>query len=165
MQIFAHRGYHADVPENTLDAFDRAVNLGVDGIETDVRLDADGQAILFHDRLAPDGRAVSDLSRSELSDLVGYDVPTLDAALGRHVGVLWNLEIKTPTAADATVAAVLPVHTRDPVPDHFVLAPGRRAGQQAGPRQLRPVDRPLSPRDRVIHGFDESGCQHSRLVF
>ncbi|MCA1685389.1 MAG: glycerophosphodiester phosphodiesterase, partial [Planctomycetia bacterium] len=106
MLIFAHRGYHAEVPENTLAAFDRAVSLGVDGIETDVRLTSDGTAILFHDRLAPDGRDVSSLSRSELSDLVGYDVPTLETALRRHATVTWNLEIKVPAAVDATLAAV-----------------------------------------------------------
>src|SRR6476646_4402268 len=94
MLIFAHRGYHADVPENTLEAFDRAVNLGVDGIETDVRM-------------TPDGRAVSDLTRSALSELVGHAVPTLDAALERHRGIVWKLEIKVPAAQDATVAAVL----------------------------------------------------------
>ena len=104
--ILSHRGYHVDAPENTLDAFDRAVSLGVDGIETDVRMSADGQAILFHDRLAPGGRDVSSLSRSELSDLVGYDVPTLDASIERHREILWNLEIKTLDALDATVAAV-----------------------------------------------------------
>lgn len=106
MQVFAHRGYHTEVPENTLDAFDRAVALGVDGIETDVRMTADRAAVVFHDRLAPDGRDVSGLSRSELSVLVGYDVPTLDAALERHRDVIWNLEIKTPDALEATVAAV-----------------------------------------------------------
>jgi len=106
MLILAHRGYHVDVPENTLDAFDRAAALGVDGIETDVRMSLDRQAILFHDRLAPDGRDVARLTRSELSDLVGYPVPTLDSALERLPDLLWNLEIKTPDALDATVAAV-----------------------------------------------------------
>ncbi len=105
-QILSHRGYHVDVPENTLDAFDRAVALGVDGIETDVRLTVDGEAILFHDRLAPNGQAVASITRDELSRVVGYVVPTLEAAIERHPQTLWNLEIKTPEAADATLAAV-----------------------------------------------------------
>ncbi|MBI3937750.1 MAG: glycerophosphodiester phosphodiesterase, partial [Betaproteobacteria bacterium] len=42
MLILAHRGYHATVPENTLEAFAAAVELGVDGIETDVRTSRDG---------------------------------------------------------------------------------------------------------------------------
>ena len=39
MLILAHRGLHATQPENTMGAFAAAQKLGVDGIETDVRLD------------------------------------------------------------------------------------------------------------------------------
>ena len=42
MLILAHRGFHAGQPENTMGAFEAARKLGVDGIETDVRLSADG---------------------------------------------------------------------------------------------------------------------------
>jgi glycerophosphoryl diester phosphodiesterase len=35
MLVLSHRGYHERVPENTLAAFAEAVDLGVDGIETD----------------------------------------------------------------------------------------------------------------------------------
>src|SRR5258708_4377063 len=81
MLILSHRGYHETVPENTLEAFEQAVALGVDGIETDIRLSADGLPILFHDRTTSDGRSVAALSRAELSELVGYPVPTLGEAL------------------------------------------------------------------------------------
>lgn len=50
-RIFAHRGLHGDpdlIPENSMPAFSRAVTRGL-GIEMDVRLTADGQAVLFHD--------------------------------------------------------------------------------------------------------------------
>src|SRR5262249_3557646 len=50
MLILGHRGYHATVPENTLEAFAQALALGADGIETDIRLSADELPILFHDR-------------------------------------------------------------------------------------------------------------------
>ena len=40
--VIAHRGASAEAPENTLAAFDRALALGVDGIELDVRLTRDG---------------------------------------------------------------------------------------------------------------------------
>ena len=36
MLVLSHRGYHAAVPENTYEAFERALRLGVDGIETDL---------------------------------------------------------------------------------------------------------------------------------
>ncbi len=106
MLIFSHRGYHVNTPENTLEAFEQAVAMGVDGIETDVRLSADALPVLFHDRLAPDGRDVASMSRQELSELVGYSVPTLDLALERWKDVIWNIEIKTPMAVDATLSVL-----------------------------------------------------------
>src|SRR5512137_157881 len=107
MLILSHRGYHADnIPENTLEAFERAVSLGVDGIETDIRMSADGLPILFHDRLAPGGREVSLLTQAELGRLAGYPVPTLESALEHWPDILWNLEIKTPAALEATAAIV-----------------------------------------------------------
>jgi glycerophosphoryl diester phosphodiesterase len=50
----AHRGGAALSPENTLTAFGRAQRLGVDGVELDVQLSADGQVVVHHDyRLNP----------------------------------------------------------------------------------------------------------------
>ena len=51
MLLLAHRGYHLSVPENTMAAFAAAVALGVDGIETDVRLSRDGLPVIIHDRV------------------------------------------------------------------------------------------------------------------
>ena len=48
--IIAHRGDHSQAPENTLQAFQRALEGGADGIELDVRLTKDGQLVVFHDR-------------------------------------------------------------------------------------------------------------------
>lgn len=50
IRLYAHRGAKLTSPENTLEAFRRAREEGVDGIECDVRLSADGEPILFHDR-------------------------------------------------------------------------------------------------------------------
>jgi glycerophosphoryl diester phosphodiesterase len=47
--IFAHRGASAHAPENTLAAFELAVDQGADAIELDVKLTADGQVIVIHD--------------------------------------------------------------------------------------------------------------------
>ena len=49
--IFAHRGGMAMRPEQTQLAFDNAVEYGLDGFETDVRLTKDEQLIVFHDAL------------------------------------------------------------------------------------------------------------------
>ncbi len=48
--VFAHRGANSFAPENSMGAFRKALELGCDGIELDVRLTADEQVIVFHDR-------------------------------------------------------------------------------------------------------------------
>ena len=47
--IFAHRGANAVAPENTLPAFEKALELGADGIELDVQATADGALVVLHD--------------------------------------------------------------------------------------------------------------------
>ena len=47
--VAAHRGFSEKYPENTMEAFRAAVALGVDQIETDVRITKDGQLVLHHD--------------------------------------------------------------------------------------------------------------------
>jgi glycerophosphoryl diester phosphodiesterase len=46
---FAHRGDSTRAPENTLDAFRRAVEAGAGGLELDVHLTRDGQVVVIHD--------------------------------------------------------------------------------------------------------------------
>ena len=64
-----------------MDAFQRAAESGADGIETDVRLAADGQLVLFHDRSVPDGHEVKELTKAQLSAVAGHNVPTLEEAV------------------------------------------------------------------------------------
>lgn len=47
--IVAHRGASAVAPENTLAAFQLAMDLGADGIELDVRQSRDGVPVVIHD--------------------------------------------------------------------------------------------------------------------
>ncbi|MGH9026435.1 MAG: glycerophosphodiester phosphodiesterase [Acidimicrobiia bacterium] len=88
--VFAHRGWHEDHRENTVDAFRAAVDLGVDGIELDVRRTADRHYVVHHDAHLEDGRNLVDLAAS---DLPGW-VPSLDDALDACAGVSVNIEIK-----------------------------------------------------------------------
>ncbi len=108
MLVIAHRGVHTVVPENTVAAFEAAVALGVNGIETDVRISLDGLPVLIHDRVIASG-AVADLTRREIEQAVGHEVPTLDEALEHFSGILWNIEIKT-TRALSSVIRVLEKH-------------------------------------------------------
>lgn len=48
--VIAHRGVSSEAPENTLSAIRRALELGVDRIEIDVQMTADGEVVLMHDR-------------------------------------------------------------------------------------------------------------------
>jgi glycerophosphoryl diester phosphodiesterase len=109
MQILSHRGFHlgaGGIHENTHAAFVRAIKSGADGIETDIRLSADAQPILFHDRLAPGDRPVEALTRRELAEIVGYEIPTLEEALADFPAACWNLELKCAAAVPATIDVV-----------------------------------------------------------
>ena len=98
MLLLAHRGYHLSVPENTMAAFEAAVELGVDGIETDVRLSRDGLPVIIHDRVTARKRAVADLTRAEIAGDVGHAVAILPEILDAFPDVLWNIEIKNSEA-------------------------------------------------------------------
>ena len=106
MLVIAHRGFHAAAPENTLAAFEAAVMLGANGIETDVRISRDGLLVLIHDRVIVSGQAVADLTHAEIERALGHKVPTLDEALECFHGILWNIEIKTTQALPQVIGVL-----------------------------------------------------------
>ncbi len=71
--IIAHRGSSMVAPENTLAAVTQALEDGAHAVELDVRLSADQQVMLYHDRtlarLTGDPREFGDLTRRELNDI------------------------------------------------------------------------------------------------
>jgi glycerophosphoryl diester phosphodiesterase len=84
----SHRGAHQTLPENSIPAFLRAIELGADAIELDVHASSDGVVIVHHDpTVTAPGVATSrlvDLSASELSRFPlaqGVEIPTLEAVL------------------------------------------------------------------------------------
>jgi glycerophosphoryl diester phosphodiesterase len=80
MLVIAHRGASAERPENTLPAFERAIELGADFVELDVHADSAGRLVVTHGRPRP-GR--------------GY--PTLEDALELMRGrIAVMIELKTP---------------------------------------------------------------------
>ncbi len=90
--IFAHRGARAVAPENTLPAFQKALEMGVDGIELDVQATKDDRLAVIHDfdlsRTTNGQGRVQDFTAAELAQLdagshfspafAGVGVPTLD---------------------------------------------------------------------------------------
>lgn len=71
--VLAHRGASAHAPENTLAAFELAVEQGADGVELDVKLSADGQVVVIHDatveRTTGARGRVKDMTLDELRSL------------------------------------------------------------------------------------------------
>lgn len=102
---FAHRGARANAPENTLEAFRLAVKLGATGLESDVWITADGEAVLDHDGVVRQGlrkRPIAETARSALPE----HIPTLDELYAEvGTGLPLSLDVKDP-AAFARVVAV-----------------------------------------------------------
>lgn len=97
--VGGHRGHLSEVRENTLANFAQVLGSGVDYIEIDVQLTADGQAVIYHDldlgQRSPLSGRVRDYTVAQLK--AAFELNTLDEALdwcGEHgMGVL--LEIKS----------------------------------------------------------------------
>lgn len=80
MIVIAHRGASAYAPENTEAAFDLAVSLGSDAIETDLRATRDGVIVLLHDSRVDrttDGHGA-------IAELSWASVQSLDAGVSKH---------------------------------------------------------------------------------
>jgi glycerophosphoryl diester phosphodiesterase len=88
--VIAHRGASRLATENTIEAFELAVGLGVDAVELDVRRSADGVLVAHHDARVSDGRVIAETPWRELP----AHVPTLGEALDACAGVWVNVEIK-----------------------------------------------------------------------
>ena len=108
--VIAHRGASGHAPENTMAAFQRAVELGVGFIETDIHLTRDAHFVAIHDATldrTTNGRgSVHEHSLAELRKLdagkwfdrefMGQQIPTLDEilAFSRKHDVIFYLEVK-----------------------------------------------------------------------
>ena len=120
--VIAHRGGVSLGPENSLSAIERSILLGVDAVEVDVRLSADGFVVLMHDRTVnrtTNGRGcVGNLSLEQLKGLslldaggvTGETVPTLAEVLelvGGRCRVLVDVKGCNGRAIERAVADVV----------------------------------------------------------
>ena len=110
--VIAHRGASGYAPENTLAAFQKAVDLGADMIELDVFTLADGEVVCFHDaglqRLTGQSGNLADLTLAEVRQLSVdgvHRIPTLREVLeltDKRLRI--NIELKGPDTAEPTYA-------------------------------------------------------------
>ncbi|MDE0686719.1 MAG: glycerophosphodiester phosphodiesterase family protein [Candidatus Poribacteria bacterium] len=124
----AHRGASGTAPENTLAAFKKAIEIGVDAVELDLHGTADGEVVVIHDTSLDrttnhqghvNQTTLERIRRADAGgwfspEFVGEPVPTLIEALEciakKTIAVL---EIKDPLIAEAVVARIRETRTRD----------------------------------------------------
>ena len=97
-----HRGARAYEPENTLRSFERAIELGANAVELDVRKTKDKKIVVIHDakvdKTTDGSGSVNELTLEEIKQFVtekGEKIPTLEEALeflGKRVKVLIELK-------------------------------------------------------------------------
>lgn len=110
-KIFGHRGYSGNYPENTMLAFQKAIEAGAEGIELDVQFSKDGKLVIIHDetldRTTTGTGRVKDYTYDELRQMdasykfagqYGFNtIPTLDEVLSYMADkdACTNIELKT----------------------------------------------------------------------
>lgn len=82
--VIAHRGAHEGIPENTLAAYQKGIDLGVDFVEIDVRTTKDGRFVSIHNATV-DGYAAGATGR--VRDKTLADLKALD--IGARIGPEW----------------------------------------------------------------------------
>lgn len=117
--VTSHRGYSAVAPENTLPAFEAAINAGADCAELDVQMTKDGVVMLTHDtnlkRVTGKDANIYNLTYEEVraldagsffgAEYAGTKIPTLQEVLDLCKGkIRLNIEIK-PNDASPTLEA------------------------------------------------------------
>lgn len=130
-RLYAHRGAAAERPENTLPAFERAIEIGVDALELDVHVTRDNELIVSHDptgaRMAAAPLAWADLDLAEARRLdvgwgfvakdgtrpfagKGITVPRFEDVLLAFPDVALNVDIKSDPRAGKLIVEIVKAH-------------------------------------------------------
>jgi glycerophosphoryl diester phosphodiesterase len=122
--VVAHRGAWGPAPQNSLEAFEQAVELGCDAVELDVRRTADGQIAVLHDARVR-GRQVARLGHDQLQAMLkDGQAPGLEDVLERLAGrIAVDIELKR----DGYVEQVMAIVARRLTPDQYVVTSFRDA--------------------------------------
>jgi glycerophosphoryl diester phosphodiesterase len=110
----AHRGAKGCQPENTLIAFQTAINMGADAIELDVHLSLDNHLIVIHDntidRRSNGSGFVNQMTLSQIKSVSInsiYEIPTLDEVFDlANRSLMINIEIKEYKAVQRIVSLI-----------------------------------------------------------
>ena len=132
--LYAHRGAAIECPENTMVSFQRAMEIGVDALETDLHMTLDGHVVLSHDPMAQrmTGVPVS-FCKATLAEVKTWDagygfidpdghrpfagrdiqIPTLEELLLEFPDVPLNVDIKqrSPSMVDAVLCLLRRTHS------------------------------------------------------
>lgn len=109
-----HRGAKGYEPENSLVSFEKAIQMGADGIELDVHLSLDGHLIVIHDetidRTTNGKGVVNQLTLQELKSFTineKYTIPTLEEVLDLvNKRCFINIELKNQDTAESVVQLI-----------------------------------------------------------
>jgi glycerophosphoryl diester phosphodiesterase len=142
--VVAHRGASIEQPENTIEAFEAAIDAGADAVEFDVRMTADGHAVVMHDpevsRTTDGTGLVSEMTLEEIRTL---GVPTLEETLrclsGRAAA---DIEIKN-------------------LPGEPGFTPEREAAVEA---TIDTLDAVSFPGQVIVSSFNPASIAHSRAL-
>lgn len=131
MLKIAHRGAKAYEPENTLKAFQKALDLNSDGIELDVHLSSDGYLIVIHDetidRTTNGKGSVNDFTLAELKSFLidgKYQIPTLNEVFDLvNKKCFINIELKGLETAPKVVSLIEEyISEKDWKYEHFIIS-------------------------------------------
>jgi glycerophosphoryl diester phosphodiesterase len=185
--VFAHRGACKVAPENTLRAFQAAIDLGADGVELDVQYSSDGHLVVMHNpslEATTDGSGrVTSRTLEELRALdagswfdpkfAGTRIPTLDEVLELLRGkLLVNVELKaldvtTQSIGADVVAAVRNHNMVDQVVlstfNPFALRRAKRAGPEIEGALLLAPDLPGWTRWGLTRWYSRADALHPEL--
>ena len=122
---FVHRGGADETTENTIPAFQYALDLGFKYIETDVQATKDGRIVIFHDhdlsRMSLRKEKVADLNFDEIQQIElngGGQIPLLEETLITFPEAFFNIDVKTNDAVKGTADIILE-HSN---PDNICIA-------------------------------------------
>ena len=121
-KVISHRGANREAPQNTLPAFRKSIEIGVDGFETDIHLTKDGIPVVCHNYTIDEtSSGQGDINDLTLEELLTYDfgayfhekfkgtkIPTLEEFLALCEGAdieIMNIEIKPPRDGNMEIVA------------------------------------------------------------